>query len=221
MVGEDFMAVDEKRRQKKLARKAAKRKKALAARKPTSSGGGGYAAERLMAMVAASPIHECLMPAGLFDLGMGCVIISRKMPTGGIGFGVFLIDVFCLGVKDAFFSVRPQGEYEYRIDKIREKEDLQPVDPAWAVKLIKNAEAYAGDLGFRPHRDYEFAQRILGDINPAACPQEFTFGKDGKPRYVAGPHETETDSRRVIDILTKKLGPGGFHYLVPLNLEDD
>ena len=106
------MAIDEKRRQKKLARKAAKRKKALAARKPEYSGGGGYSAERLMAMAAASPIHECLMPAGLFDLGMGSVVVSRKMPDGEIGFGVFLVDVFCLGVKDAFFSVRPQGEYE-------------------------------------------------------------------------------------------------------------
>jgi hypothetical protein len=215
------MAVDEKRRQKKLARKAAKRKKALAARKPAYSGGGGYSAERMMAMAAASPVHECLAPARLFEVGMGNVVISRKMPNGEIGFAIFLIDTFCLGVKNCFFSVPPKGQYEYRIDKIREKEDLQPVDPAWAVKLIKNAEAYAWDLGFRPHRDYEFAQRILGDINPAACPQEFTFGKDGKPRYVAGPYETEADSRRIIDILTKKLGPGGFHYLVPLDLEDE
>jgi hypothetical protein len=221
MVGEDFMAIDEKRRQKKLARKAAKRKKVLAVRKPTSSGGGGFSAERMMAVAAASPIHECLAPASLFDVGIGSVVVSRKMPKGEIGFGVFLVDAFCLGVKDSFFSVRPQDEYEGWIGRIREKENLQPVEPAFAVKLIESAAAYARGLGLNPHRDYALDKKIFADIAPAACPREFTFGKDGKPRYVAGPYETEADSRRIIDILTKKLGPGGFHYLVPLDLEDE
>jgi hypothetical protein len=215
------MAIDEKRRQKKLARKAAKRKKTLAGRKPEYSGGGGYSAERMMAVAAASPVHECLMPAGLFDLGMGSVIISRKMPNGEIGFGVFLIDVFCLGVKDAFFSVRPQGEYESVIEEIRAREGLKPVEPACAVKLIENAEAYARGLGLNPQRDYAFAKRIFGILNAAACPRDFTFGKDGKPLYVAGPHETEADSQRIMDILTKKLGPDGFHYMLPVDLEDE
>lgn len=215
------MAVDEKRRQKKLARKAAKRKKALAARKPEYSGGGGFSAGRMMATAAASPIHECLVPAGLFDLGMGSVIISRKMPGGEIGFGVFLVDVFCLGVKDAFFSVRSQGEYESAIEEISAREGLKPVEPACAVKLIETAAAYARDLGLNPQRDYPFAKRIFDNIDSAACSQEFTFGKDGKPLYVAGPHETEADSQRVMDILTRKLGTNGFHYLLPVDLEDE
>jgi hypothetical protein len=221
MVGEEFVAVDERRRQKKLVRKAAKRKKALAARKPTYSGGGGYSAERMMAMAAASPIHECLMPAGLFDLGMGSVIISRKMPDGEIGFGVFLIDVFCLGVKDAFFSVRPQGEYMDFIRQIGAKENLRPVEPACAVKLIEKAVAYARDLGLNSHRDYAFAKRIFGSVDPAACSREYLFGKDGKPLYMAGPTETEAASQRILDILTKKLGPDGFHYMTPIHFGDE
>jgi hypothetical protein len=215
------MALDEKRRQKKLARKTAKRKKALAARKPTYSGGGGDSAERLMATAAASPIHECLVPEGLFDLGMGSVVVSRKMPHGEIGFGVFLVDAFCLGVKDSFFSVRPQNEYESWIGRIREKESLQPVEPACAVKLIESAAAYARGLGLNPPRDYALDRKIFGDIDPAACLQEFTFGKDGKPLYVAGPNETGADSQRIIDILTKKLSPGGFHYMTPMDFGNE
>jgi hypothetical protein len=215
------MALDEKRRQKKLARKAAKRKRALKGRNPGTSGGSGQSAERLMAQAAASPIHECLVPAGLFDLGIGSVIVGRRMPNGEIGFGVFLIDVFCLGVKDAFFSVRPRDEYDFFAEKIREKEDLRPEEPACAVKLIKGAEAYARDLGLNAHPDYAFARSIFADIDPAACSREFTFGRDGKPLYVSGPHETETDSRRIIDILSKKLGPGGFHYVVRVGMDEE
>lgn len=213
------MALDEKRRQKKLARKAAKRKMALKGRNPGTSGGGGQSAERLMAQAVASPIHECLVPAGLFDLGIGSVIVSRKMPNGEIGFGVFLVDVFCLGVKNAFFSVRPRDEYDFLAEKIREKEDQQPDEPACAVKLIRSAEAYARDLGLNAHPDYAFARRILGDIDPASCSRNFTFGQGGKPLFVSGPNETEADCRRIIDILAKKLGPGGFHYVVRVGMD--
>jgi hypothetical protein len=72
-----------------------------------------------------------------------------------------------------------------------------------------------------PHRDYTFTKRIFGSIDSAACSKEFTFGKDGKPLYMAGPDDTEADSRRIIEILTKKLGPEGFHYALPEDLEDD
>lgn len=215
------MAIDERRRQKKLARKAARRKKALAAKKSPYSEGGNFSAGRLVAQAAVSPIHECLMPGGLFDLGLGSVVVSRKMSNGEIGFGVFMIDVFCLGVKNAFFSVRPQGEYESVIGKISARESLKPVEPACAVKLIEKAVAYARNLGLDPHRDYAFAKRIFGNIDPAACSQEFVFGKDGKPLYAAGPGETEADSKRIIDILTKKLGPDGFHYMIPMDFGDE
>jgi hypothetical protein len=215
------MAIDERRRQKKLARKTARRKKALAAKKSPYSEGGSFSAGRMMAQAAAGPIHECLMPAGLFDLGMGSVIISRKMPGGEIGFAVFLLDVFCLGVKNAFFSVRPLGEYESVIGQISESEGLKPVEPACAVKLIRSAEAYARGLGLNAHPDYTFSRRIFADIDPASCSREFTFGQDGKPLYVSGPNETEADSRKIIDRLMKKLGPDGFHYMLHVGMDEE
>ena len=98
---------------------------------------------------------------------------------------------------------------------------MRPIEPACAVKLIETAAAYARDLGLNPSRDYAFAKRIFGGIDPAACSREYSFGKDGKPLYVAGPDETEADSQRIMDILTKKLGPDGFHYMTPINFGDE
>ena len=48
--------------------------------------------------------------------------------------------------------------------------------------------------------------------------KEFEFGKDGKPFYVSGPNETRADSERIIATLTRKLGPGGFHYMVGMDM---
>lgn len=215
------MAMDEKRRQKKLARKAAKRKKSLAAKKAFHGPGISVPPEKQVAFVAGMPIHECLVPRGLFDLGLGSIVISRKMLSDHIGFAIFLVDVFCLGVKSCLFAALPRGEYERKVGDLRQAEGLEPIQPACAVKLVQNAVAYAQDLGLTPHWEYAIIKKIFGDINPALCPQEFKLGKEGKPRYISGPHETMADSERIIDILNKKLGPGGFDYMMKVDLQDE
>jgi hypothetical protein len=215
------MAMDEKRRQKKLARKAAKRKKSLAAKRTLHGPSIFGSPEKQVAFVAGMPVHECLVPRGLFDLGLGNIVISRKMPNDHIGFAIFLVDVFCLGVKSCLFAALPRGEYERKLGDFRQAEGLEPMQPACAVKLIEDAAAYAQDLGLSPHWEYATIKKIFGDINPGICPQEFKFGKDGKPRYISGPHETMADSERIVDILNKKLGPGGFDFMLKVDLQDE
>jgi len=213
--------MDEKRRQKKLARKAAKRKKSPAAKQAFHGPGIGVPPGKQVAFAAGMPIHECLVPRGLFDLGLGSVVVSRKMPNGNIGFAIFLVDVFCLGVKNCLFAVLPQGEYERKMQGLQQDEGLERIQPACAVKLIENAMAYARDLGVSPHSEYAIIKKIFGDINPAICPQEFKFGKDGKPLYISGPNETMPDSERIIDILNKRSGAGGVDSMMKMDLEDE
>src|SRR5215472_8450879 len=98
------MALDARKRQQKLARKAAKRKAVLATKKSAWSVGGVVPHARHAAPVATTPIHECLVPDSLFDIGIGNVIVSRRMPNGLIGAAFFLVDVFCLSIKDAFYD---------------------------------------------------------------------------------------------------------------------
>jgi hypothetical protein len=207
------MVMDEKRRQKKLARKAAKRKKALAAKRGEIPGQG-----RLIAFAADKPLHECLIPRVLYDQGIGNVVISRKMPNGDIAAAFFLVDIYCLGVKNCFFTTMPPGAYAQRIANLVQKEGLEPAMPACVVKLIQGAVAYAEGLGLHAHRDYFSVKAFLGSIDPIPCPKEFEFGKDGKPFYISGPHETQADSERIIATLTRKLGSAGFHYMVGVDM---
>jgi hypothetical protein len=210
-----IMVLDERRRQKKLARKAAKRKKALAGKRKEVFGKGD-----LVAFAAGMPLHECLIPKVLYDQGIGNVVISRKMPNGDIAAGFFLVDIYCLGVKNCFFAVIPPGAYAQRIDRLVKEEGAEHADPACTVKLIQEAVSYAEGLGFHPHRDYLTTRGIFGSIDPTTCSKEFEFGKDGKPFYISGPNETMADSERIVDILKKKLGPGRFDYMVQMDLKD-
>ncbi|MBS3919294.1 MAG: hypothetical protein KG012_10425 [Deltaproteobacteria bacterium] len=211
------MAIDQKKRQKKLARKAAKRKRVLAEKRK-----GGFPVTKTQALWAASasPIHECLVPRGIFDMGIGDVIISRRMPDGSIAASVFLVDTYCLGVKDCFFTVVSKNKYEERVKHLEQNENLERVEPEYAVKLIENAVSYAKALSFKPHEDYSKVKKIFGSIDPSACPSEFVYGQDGKPFYVSGPNQTEADSKRIINTLNERLGPNGFHYLVKMDVEE-
>jgi hypothetical protein len=207
------MALDEKRRQKKLARKAAKRKKALSGKRKEISGRGN-----LVALAAGMPIHECLIPRVLYDQGIGNIVVSRKMPNGDIALAMFLLDVYCLGVKNCLFAVFSPVEYAQRLGRFIQDEGLEYAEPACVVKLIQGAVAYAEGLGFHPHRDYLTGKVIFGSIDPTTCPKEFEFGKDGKPLYISGPNETQADSERIIATLTRKVGPDGFHFIRGVDL---
>jgi hypothetical protein len=207
------MVMDEKRRQKKLARKAAKRKRNLGAKRGEFPG-----KERLIAFAADKPLHECLIPRVLYEQGIGNVVISRKMPNGDIAAAFFLVDIYCLGVKNCFFTIIPPGVYAQRIANLVQKEGAEHAMPACAVKLIKGAVAYAESLGLHAYRDYFSLKGFFGSIDPTTCPKEFEFGKDGKPFYIAGPNETQEDSEKIMAALTRKVGSDGFHYMVRMDL---
>ncbi len=103
------MILDPRRRAQKLARKAAKRKQRLEKQRRTEhdfDAGSGQAAA-----AATWPIHKCYKADRLFETGLGSVIVTRSM-GGQFAVAVFLLDVFSLGVKDAFFSILSAADYQ-------------------------------------------------------------------------------------------------------------
>ena len=97
------MSRHERRYQKYLDRKR---------QKHGTAAGGATAAQ--VGAAASSPIHETLITAKLFELGMGNLVFSRLLPDGRIALAVFLLDVFCLGVKNAMVAIVSKGDYAMR-----------------------------------------------------------------------------------------------------------
>jgi len=204
------MTVDPKKRQKTLAKKKAKRKVAVAAKgfahfKQTASG---------IIRAIQAPIHECYLGKTIFENGMGTVVISRKVSNNEIGLGVFLIDAYCLGVKNCFFTLLNNRDYSMQIDTINKNEGLETIHPSCARKLIEQGVEYAKDLGFKPNKDYSLAKKIFGDIDPEVCPRKFEFGKDGKPFYISGPQESSGQIKKIIKQLMTKCGEGNFDVMI-------
>jgi hypothetical protein len=175
--------------------------------------------ERDLAVV--SPIHECLITDTLSEKGMGHLYFTRLMPDGRISAGIFLVDIFCLGVKDAFFSIIEKLEYETRIKNRPGQDQLVPISPACLRKLVEGAVAYARDLGFEPHGDYAEARQIFGDQETASCTQGFTYGREGKPLYISGPFESQARAKAIVAQLRQRKGEDGYHFIVGADDLDD
>ena len=136
------------------------------------------------------PIVHALVGAKLWKDGIGYLAIARQEGDGRLVFGVYLVDVYCLGVKNAFWSAGTPGDFKELIRKMETTQSMISISPACLVKIVAGAVEYAGSFGFPPHPDYRHAAMLLEGIDLQACAHEFTFGRDGKPYYIQGPHES-------------------------------
>jgi hypothetical protein len=146
---------------------------------------------------------------------MGSVVLSRFKSEGRVESGVFLLDVFCLGVKDAMFVQLDMEEYEDNLLRRYSAQDpLEPIEPPCARKLVEEAVRYAAGLGFQPHPDYKKGCRVFGGTDPSACTRTFVFGHEGKPHYIQGPHDSPQRVAVILRALKTRCGEGNFSYTV-------
>ncbi|MCH8923673.1 MAG: hypothetical protein IIA67_11075 [Planctomycetes bacterium] len=205
------MALDPRKRQKKLQRRKAKQK---AKQKSTALRSSSPLALRL-AVAEKAPLLHCCAADCIWEQGIGHVLISRTRGTE-VAFGMFLLDMYCLGVKNAFFNVVSRSEYDFRIYETAIRGGHVDLSPECGRNLVEGAVYYARDLGFSPHRDYRQAKRIFGDIDASGCQQQFVYGKDGQPMFIAGPDDGAMRCRQIIDTLAARCGPDGFHFTMPV-----
>jgi hypothetical protein len=207
------MSLNPKKRQKKLEQKKAQRKsKKQEVARVKSAGLVGQIKQSV-----TLPIHECWQGDGLFHRGMGQILVSRKMPDGFMIFSVFLLDTWCLGVKDVYCGILGPFEYSKKFAPHHLPSKLIDIAPAEARKIVEGAVAFAKRCGFAPHPDYNKAKLIFGDINPEECTKEFEFGKDGVPHFMPGPHDNPSRCKQVLMTLDRNCGPGNYHYTMMMD----
>ncbi len=171
-------------------------------------------AERLKAVAHCQVLH-CWLSVSIEDEGIGYVLLSRQLPDGRVAVGVFLIDRYCLGLKDGFGKIVGRAAYTDKFERgFRGKYYVREVSPAEACKLVHGAIQYAGQFGFSPHPDAVQALPIFGSINPDESAETFEFGQNGKPYFISGPYDSPQRCNRILATLRNKCGPDGFHYLV-------
>jgi hypothetical protein len=148
---------------------------------------------------------------GLGREGVALALVARSAGRGHITVCGYLVDVLCLGVKNALgprrmSDGRALSEFREAYFRVYEEGAIEaPLD--LVQHLVLGAVEYARGLGFEPHHDFAAAAGHLGEWSG---PSDIVFGRDGKPIYVQGPYD---NPRRVIETLSRTVGEGGFHYI--------
>jgi len=213
------MGRDKKRRQKALMKKRQKdklRKKKAKKEGVFSSAWTHLSPKSIIYNARNYPIYECLIGSSWKKRGMANILLSRQQPDGNLIFGVYLVDIFCLGLKNTFcnanFSMSNyEGDLKVRI--YREQPPVEcPVD--LAHQIIYGAIDYASELGFKPQKYFKLSRYILKERDKFGEITEVEFGKNGKPFYIAGPDD---DVEQIMRKLERKLNPDDFKYFFPID----
>jgi hypothetical protein len=162
------------------------------------------------------PIVGALVGTELWSGGIGYLCIARQGSDGELIFAAYLVDVYCLGVKNAFWRTGTRKDFEDAIQHLSQSQRMREIAPACLAKIVKGAVEYAHSFGFSPHPDYHHASMLLDGIDPSTCPEEFTFGRDGKPFYIQGPNETFAQAQAIM----QRVQSLGGHYFLQLSGDD-
>lgn len=181
------MANDPRRKQKQKQKRQQKQRQAQRAQ--------GTPFSKLRS--GAGEIEACYINKHWEEDGVADVLALRRLPGGGRAFGAFLIDLMCLGLKDAWGRIDISlAEFRDMLGKTRQTVELISVPPQTAWRLVSGGVRWAQDNGFRLPPRYERWVSVLG--NPADCASADTsdFGdEDGELIYVG---RLDDLSRRLI-----------------------
>jgi len=163
------------------------------------------------------PIYECRLLKDFEETGMTNVSVARAHKNGNLTVGVYLVDLFCLGIKDSMFCFNvSKQEYEDKI--VNASAGMIVVDYDFAHNLLFGADIYSEELGLKAHHSFKLTQYILDEDTEDKKLIEFNFGDKGMPHLVINPTENRT---REINILTKNLGENGFRITSPEDIYDE
>lgn len=192
----------------KRAKKAQRRKQVVAQKRRVEEQEASLPAR--VKRAAELPIQTCSLTEALFDGGIGSLVLARGMTPDRVVLSAFLLDTYCLGIKDVTFGVVDGDYFRFYMEAMDVTSPMIAVDPGYARKLLRDLAAWSRSIGFDPHGEFATVERIFGDVSADASDAVFPFGRDGKPVFIPGPSDTPQLVRHRIEQMRKHLGDDGF-----------
>ena len=173
--------------------------------------------------VRTLPIYECLVRSDWEETKMTTVLVARNHTNGNITVCSYLVDLFCLGVKDSMYLFNvPVHEYEEFKERVNREMEMTEVDYTLAHNIVYAGVEFAEEFGFKPHKDYESVTKFMLEEDTEDIELiEIECGNDGKPLYMRGPFEDDAKAKRIIAQLEKNAGSGNYEYIDGFDEFDD
>jgi len=168
------------------------------------------------------PILGCWVNAEWKESGITPVVVAHEQAADKVIFAVCLVDLYCLGVKDAYANADfSRRQFERQLPKMCSG-DPEECSIELAHEIIYGGLEYAKQYGFDPHPDFtqQMADQVLDPPETHPRTHKIKFGKDGKPFYFSGPYDDENKVRPIIQTLEKTAGKGNFNVIIGIGSPD-
>jgi len=161
--------------------------------------------------VRTLPIEACLITEDWQNTGICNVIIARRHKKGNLTIGLYLVDIYCLGLKDTSYRFGiSTDEFDYFK---KSGGGMIECDYALAHNIIYGGIAFAGDYEFKPHKDFAVTQFILEEDTEDVELIDIDFGLNGLPCFMRGPYDDNVKVRNIEANLARIAGPGNYKIL--------
>ena len=158
------------------------------------------------------PLGTCYINDGWKDSGMALIVVTRKHVNNNVTYAAFQVDLYCLGIKEAFYEF---NVHQYTITELRKKHDeisdhedpVNEADYSLVHNIIYGALEYGEDLGFKPPKSFNTAVFILEEDTEEIELIDIEFGLNGKPVVFFG---KEKHPHNILSQLDKSVGKGNY-----------
>jgi len=119
--------------------------------------------ESLLRDARTFPIRECwISEEWRGGSGLAPIFLARQQPNGKMCCGSYLIDQFCLGLKDTFVKTNISTDhYRELFETMDKRQSMVPCPIELAHQMIYAGIEYAAQFGFQPHPDWAQSQLLL------------------------------------------------------------
>ncbi len=162
-------------------------------------------------------IGTCYVSTDITECGEGHVIVTRRHTGGRVSMAMYLVDTYCIGVKDSFFRLRLED------DELEEMLDSAPgireCSYEEAHNWVYGAIGWAEEAGIEPDKSFAVTKYMLEEDTDDIPLIEYEFGHDGKHLLMAN---NNLEASRYLPLLQKNLGEGNFEFTIKMdNLNED
>ena len=173
---------------------------------------GQVAGREILRVASNYPFEGCWVQDGWDEHGLAVLVIARRSPKDRLYFASYLIDYYCLGLKDTFFNIDiSQDKFRDVLRDVMPSGPVKEISPDLAHEIIYGGIEYAAQFGFRPHPDYRMTRHFLDPEDAHPRTGTVSFGHEGKPLYIAGPHD---DQEAIMRQLERTAGAGNFDFVI-------
>ena len=161
-------------------------------------------------------IGACYVSDDMTECGEGHVIVTRRHTGGRISMAMYLVDIYCLGVKDSFFRLRLE---EDELDEMLDMgSGVHECSYEEAHNWVYGAIAWAEEAGIEPDKSFAVTKYMLKEDTDDVPLIEYEFGMHGKHLLMAN---NNLEASRYLPLLKKNLGEGNFTFTIKTDYDED